>query len=337
MVLAAKVFKRNAEKVRKFLVKNNLINLNYLPSASGDFIFFPVSDGKSAKLGQLVKNREIERILNKRLKEQKREKISLPPFDVIGDVAIFELPKEHKDKRDSEKEKMAKEIGDKIISHHKNIKTAAFKTGGVKGPFRIRSFKIVSGKKSALTLHKEMGCRFRVDVSKAYYSPRLSFERKRINNLVKNGESVFVLFAGVGPFAVIIAKNHPNAVVYANELNPEAYKHLRENIKLNKVSNLIPVPGDARGLVKKYRGSADRIVMPLPMSANEFLNVAFALARKGCVIHFYFFASSLEAAEEEVRGAARKEGRKIRILLSKTVRDYSPDILEAAVDFQVLD
>ncbi len=337
MARAVKIKKQNAEKVRRFLVKNGLIDFGYLPSSSKDFIFFPISDEKSVKIRQLIKSGEIEAIVNKKLKEQDRERVSLPPFDIIGGVAIFELPKEYKDKTDSEKEKIAKEIGKKILAHHKNITTAAFKTGGIKGPYRIRSFKIVSGKKSAFTLHKEMGCRFLIDVSKAYYSPRLSFERKRINSISKDGENVFVPFAGVGPFAIIIAKYHPNSTVYANELNPEAYKYLKENIKLNKLSNVIPIPGDARGLVEKYRRKADRIIMPLPMSADEFLDVAFALARKNCVVHFYFFAFSVKDAEEIVKQAAKKEKRKVKILFSRAVRAYSPEILEAVIDFKVID
>lgn len=336
MVKAVKVRKRNAEKVRKFLAKAKMINFDYLPASSKDFIFFPISEDKSARLNQLVGSGDISGIVSKKLESQRREKVSLPPFDIIGEVAIFELPKEYKDAIDSKKEKAAKEMGDKILAHHKNIKTAAFKTGGIKGPFRIRSFKIVSGKKSALTMHKEMGCRFMIDVSKAYYSPRLSFERKRINSIAKDGENVFVLFAGVGPFALIIAKNHPNSTVYANELNPEAYKHLKENIKLNKLSNVVPIPGDARKLAKTYKGTADRIVMPLPMSADEFLDVAFALARKNCMVHFYYFTSSIEKAEEKVLLAAKKARRKAKIVLSRRVRDYAPDILEAVVDFKVL-
>lgn len=349
MVLSIKVNKRDAERVRKLLLSNKLINFNYLPASEDDFIYFPLSEkaGKtkseaSESISQLLKKIHADSsvsysLASRRLRKKKIEEIELPAFDAIGEVAIFELPKEYKDKSEEERENAAKMFAKNIMKKHKNIKSVALKTGGIKGKFRIRSFKIVAGRKSTITIHKEHGCRFKIDVSKAYYSPRLSYERKRINSLVKDGETVFVPFAGVGPFAIIIAKNHPSSTVYANELNPDAYNYLLENIKLNKVKNIIPIPGDARDLKKQeYEGIADRVVMPLPMSADEFLDVAFFLAKKGGIVHFYYFTDSIESAEQKVKSAAEREGKRIKIIESRVVRDYAPDIVEVVVDFQVI-
>ncbi|MEM4589853.1 MAG: class I SAM-dependent methyltransferase family protein [Candidatus Micrarchaeia archaeon] len=338
MVIALKVEKKHAEKARRFLISKKLINFNYNPSSDNEFIFFPLDENIEERMEELNQLDFKFELCKKRLRKKENKKVSLPPFDIIGDVAIFELPKEYKDLSEKQKENISKKIASDIMEQHKNIKSVAVKTGGIKGPFRIRSFKVVAGRHSTLTIHKEHGCRFKLDVSKAYYSPRLSYERKRINSLVKDGETVFVPFAGVGPFALIIAKNHPNSKVYANELNPDAYSYLIENIKLNKLTNVIPIPGDARDLLKKkeYEGVADRVIMPLPMSADQFLDVAFYLVKNGGIVHFYHFTDSIENAEKIVNDAAKKQNKKIKILQSRLVRDYSPDIIEVVVDFQVL-
>lgn len=349
MTNAIKIYKKYAEEVRKFLIKNNLMDFSHLPSSEGDFLFFPIkrlskTKDKKAEKDKLkiLEEKFNAKFEKRRMKRKKIEKLILPPFDLIGDVAIFELPKEFKDLNDEQKEKEAMKLAKNIMKKHKNIKTVAMKTGGVSGPFRIRKFKILITnkliKEATITVHKEHGCRFKLDVAGAYYSPRLSYERKRINSLVKDGETVFVPFAGVGPFAIIIAKNHPNSKVYANELNPEAVKYLIENIKLNKVYNVIPIPGDARDLKRpEFKEIADRVVMPLPMSADEFLDVSFFLAKKNGIVHFYYFTDSLETAEKVVKAAAEREGKKIKIIESRLVRDYSKDIIEVVVDFKVLE
>jgi tRNA (guanine37-N1)-methyltransferase len=339
MALAIRVKKGKAEEVRKLLLKLNLIDSTHLPSSNDDFIFFPIKKSIDEKTKQDIAKKFDANFVEKRMKRKLIQKFSLPPFDMIGDIVIFEIPKEFKDKEETEKIKAAREIAENILKQHKNVRLVAMKTGGVSGPYRIRKFEVIlsRGDDSTITIHKEHGCRFKIDVAKAYYSPRLSYERRRINSLVNDGETVFVPFAGVGPFAIIIAKSHPKSTVYANELNPDAYKYLEENIKLNKLSNVIPIPGDARDLPEKYSNKADRVIMPLPMSSDQFLDVAFSLAKKNCIVHFYYFTNSISAAEDVVKEAAKKFNRKIKILESRLVRDYSPEIIEVVVDFKILD
>ena len=339
MALAIRVKKEKAEEVRKLLLKLNLIDPTHLPSSNDDFIFFPIKKSIDEKTKQDIAKKFDANFVEKRMKRKLIQKFSLPPFDMIGDIVIFEIPKEFKDKEETEKIKAAREIAENILKQHKNVRLVAMKTGGVSGPYRIRKFEVIlsRGDNSTITIHKEHGCRFKIDVAKAYYSPRLSYERRRINSLVNDGETVFVPFAGVGPFAIIIAKSHPKSTVYANELNPDAYKYLEENIKLNKLSNVIPIPGDARDLAEKYSNKADRVIMPLPMSSDQFLDVAFSLAKKNCIVHFYYFTNSISAAEDVVKEAAKRFNRKIEILESRLVRDYSPEIIEVVVDFKILD
>jgi len=328
MVLCARVKKRNAEKAKRLLVARELFSKDFSPASDKEHVYFPVS-GK-------VRSNLIDSFVEKKLARFENVRITnLPGFDIIGDIAIFEMPK---DAPGSGKRRSAAErrIAEDILRQHKNIKTVAVKTGAISGVYRLRKFRVVAGRKSTVTTHREHGCAFRLDAAKAYYSPRLSFERKRIDSLVKKGETVIVPFAGVGPFAIIIAKSHPSAKVIANELNPSAFRYLKENVRLNRTFNVVAEPGDARKLLEKYEGTADRVLMPLPMSSDKFLDLAFSLCKPGGVVHTYWFTDSTSSGERMIMGGAREAGRRVKILGSRPVREYSPQTIEVVIDFKVL-
>ncbi|HJW66051.1 MAG TPA: class I SAM-dependent methyltransferase family protein, partial [Candidatus Bathyarchaeia archaeon] len=210
---------------------------------------------------------------------------SLPrALDIIGDIAIVEIPPELENRRSL--------LGEAILEAHKNVRTVLAKAGAVSGDYRLRNFEVIAGNPRTSTIHKEFGCSYQVDVAKAYFSPRLSNEHKRVASLVQSGETVVDLFAGVGPFSVLIAKSHRDIKVYAVDLNPDAVELLRTNIRLNRVENrLLPILGDARRVVEeKLEGIADRVIMNLPEKAIEFIDVACkALKAEGGMVHFYGF------------------------------------------------
>jgi len=328
MTLCAKVEKRNAEKARKMLISKGIFDKTHSPKSDKSHVYFPVTSKVSSKL--------IVSFLDTKLAEfEKPSTADLPGFDVIGDIAIFEMPKGDAAKRGKSRAVLEKRIAMDIMRQHRSIKTVAVKTGAISGVYRIRKFRVVAGRKSTITIHKEHGCAFKLDVAKAYFSPRLSFERKRVSDLVGDREMVMVLFAGVGPFSIMIARSHPDTTVVSNELNPSAVKYMKENIRSNRAFNVIPEPGDARKMLKKYAGKADRVIMPLPMSSDKFLDVAFRLCKPNGTIHFYWFTDSLESAEKKVKEHAKEAGRQIKILDSRVARAYSPDTIESVVDFQV--
>lgn len=328
MVLCARVKKNNAETAKRLLISKGAFNKEFNPISDEGYVYFPVSIR--------IRSNLIDSFVEKKLIGFDNVRISnLPGFDIVGDIAIFEMPKDAL-KLGKSRTAAEKQIASDILRQHKNIKTVAVKTGAISGVYRLRKFRVVAGRKSTITIHKEHGCAFKLDAAKAYYSPRLSFERKRIDGLVGEHETVIVPFAGVGPFAIIIAKSHPDARVIANEFNPSAFRYLKENIRLNKVFNVTAKPGDAKNLLKKYAGTADRVLMPLPMSSNKFLSLAFGLCKPGGIVHMYKFTDSMSACERMVIEHAKEAGRKVRILGSRSVREYSPKIIEVVVDFKVL-
>jgi tRNA (guanine37-N1)-methyltransferase len=207
----------------------------------------------------------------------------------------------------------------------------------------LREFEVISGEPRTDTVHKEFGCKFYVDVAKAYFSPRLSHEHKRVAELVQKGETVVDLFAGVGPFSVLIAKRVADAKVYAVDINPDAVEFLKKSVRLNRVENRVfPILGDAKQIVEnELSGIADRVIMNLPERAEEYVDAACnAMKPSGGTVHYYGFVrlpDSLEALKLRFSEAVEKAGRKVgRSLFAKTIRATAPYEWQVVVDARIL-
>ncbi len=253
-------------------------------------------------------------------------------FDLIGDIALVEILKELKGK-----EKVA---AAKIMLQQKNIKAVYKKVGGHEGKLRIQKLKHILGEKRTITTHKENQVSLKLDIAKTYFSPRQATERKRVFLQIKKPEKVLVMFSGVGPFAIEIAKSTPAKAVYGVEINRTAHKYALENAKLNKVwAKTTFLCGDVRKIVPKLRVKFDRITMPLPKGAESFLDVAFAAAKKSAIIHFYDFEKEEDipnAAIEKVRKAAAAAKKRIRVIAVVKCGQLAPRAYRVCVDFKVL-
>jgi tRNA (guanine37-N1)-methyltransferase len=260
---------------------------------------------------------------------------SLPrAIDFVGDIAIIEIP--------PELEAYKALIGEAILKAHENVQTVLAKAGAVSGTYRLREFSVIAGKPKTETVHKEYGCQFHVDLSKAYFSPRLSYEHNRVASLVKDGETAIDMFAGVGPFSILIAKTHKNVKVYAIDVNPHAIKFLQKNIRLNRVEGKVhPILGEAKKVVEeRLSGMADRVIMNLPEKSIEFVDVACkAMKPTGGIIHFYTFISgsdSLENIKLKFTDAVENCGRKVELILfSRRVRATAPYEWQAVLDAKI--
>lgn len=330
------VKRKDAERIRRELISSDLLDNCYSPKAEADGVYFPVK-GKFGNFKLVEK--ELEKRPPKVFSFEESLKGKLTPkelglvvksFDVIGDIAIIEVPEEL--------EKKEKLIANSLLKVHRNVKSVYKKLGPMEGVFRTRKLKFLAGERRTVTEYKESGCRFRLDVAKVYFTPRLSFERLRIAEQVKPGEHILALFPGVGPFPIVIAKVQPNVTINAIELNPDAVRYMEENIRLNRMQEKItPLLGDVKEVVpKKFVNYADRILMPLPRGADKFLGEAFIAARKNCIIHFYHFASEknpFEEAEKLVIKEARLRGRKVKIVGKRIVRPFAPGVVQVVLDF----
>src|SRR3989344_5046820 len=167
-------------------------------------------------------------------KLSRKEKENLvTSFDIIGDIVIIEIPDLL-----IRKEKI---IANAILKMHKNIKVVVKEIGAHSGEFRLQKVKVIAGVKRKETEYKENGTRMRLNVEKTYFSPRFGTERLRIASLVEAGEEVLVMFSGVAPFPLVIAKNSKASLIYGVEINPDAHKYAVENVKLNKMDSKIKV------------------------------------------------------------------------------------------------
>ena len=260
---------------------------------------------------------------------------SLPrAIDFVGDIAIVELP--------SELDAYKTAIGEAILKTNKKVHTVLAKAGAVEGMYRLRKFTLVAGEPKTDTIHKEYGCQYYVDVAKAFFSPRLSFEHRRVASQVEEGEIVVDLFAGVGPFSIQIAQNRQNVTVYAVDVNPDAVDCLKKNIRLDgTIGKVHPILGDARQVVKsKLSGVADRVIMNLPEKAVDFVEVACeAIKPSGGIVHFYSFinkSDSLENLKARFKEAVEKSGRRLeKILVLRLVRETAPYEWQAVLDVRI--
>jgi tRNA (guanine37-N1)-methyltransferase len=248
-----------------------------------------------------------------KLKDALRGKLSkselekLRGFDVIGDIAVMEVSREL--------EKKKKLIAQALLTLLPHIKVVVRKMGGHTGVYRKQPVEILAGERRKTTVHKEHGLSYALNVETCYFSPRLSTERERIARQVKRGENVLVLFSGVAPYALMIAKHSPAKQVTAIEANPSAHKYAVENVRRNKLQHKVAlIKGDAKKVIPKQK--FDRIVMPWPQRADEFLSVALKRAKKGAFLHFYDFQpeGEFKTAAEIVRSACRKEKKSCKIL-----------------------
>jgi tRNA (guanine37-N1)-methyltransferase len=173
----------------------------------------------------------------------------------------------------------------------------------------------------------EYGLHFDVDLALAYFSARLSTERQRVLDLVADGERVLDMFAGVGPFAITLARRA--GLVVAADLNPAAVHLLVENIALNRATNVIPMLADAAHLPRLGFAPFDRIVMNLPMAAPEFLPAAARLCRDGGTIHLYALQEQEGECLPLIRAVTGGE------VVERQVRTYSPGKWHAVYDITV--
>ncbi|MCD6386722.1 MAG: class I SAM-dependent methyltransferase family protein [Methanophagales archaeon] len=353
------VEKRRGEEVRRILREHALLNGRAKVVAEGNLLFFPLkalpSEEIMLKLNASILRREFE-VREEEKDATAAEKLPKFSYEIVGDIALLELSKEDKNVSESPQGKFSEfskvsevseedlqRISDLILRRHKNVKVVALKASAVEGVFRKRRIRILKGEQRTETVHRENGCVFKLDLEKVYFNPKLASERKRVAEKVAAGECVVDMFAGVGTFSVLIAKRSPESKVIAIDINPDAIFYLRENIRLNKVSNVSAIQGDVREISGKFAGVADRIIMNLPKESHFFLKDALRMLKNRGIIHFYTVESAY--TEDEMRGslsvAVQRAEQKLRaefahasrllgcevavnVISARKVRPYAP-------------
>lgn len=247
-------------------------------------------------------------------------------FDIVGDIAVIEIP--------FELEKKAKIIANTLLNSLKNVKVVAYKLGKHFGKYRRQKLKVLAGEDRLTTTHKESGCQFKLDVEKCYFSPRLSHERLRAAELIKPKESVLVACSGVAPFPIVFAKHSKAKKIVALELNPVAHKYALENIVLNK-ADVEAYKGDVTLANKFIEGPFNRIFLPAPKEGAALIPGVLKLAKKsGCYLHVYDFApeDNFKEAEQRVKVACNKAGFSCKILKTIKCGQHAPRVYRVRID-----
>ncbi len=330
-----KVPKKEGEPTRRVLLELEILDHSVKIASDEKFLHLPLTrELTSVELEKLPEAAEpaVYEFEVQELKPTPEDLLGFSPgYEVIGDIALLE--------DEAPVPETASKIADVLLWTQPNVKTVLKPLTPVIGEFRVREFEVVAGEVRTETTHKEYGCRYKIDLAKAYFTPRLSTERSRVLAWIQEGETVVDMFAGVGPYSILIAKKASPVKVVAIDKNPEAVRLLRENIPLNSVKNIEAIEGDAREEAKKFAGTADHVIMNLPHSAHEFLDSAVLLTKPGGIIHYYGITPEddlFEGSIKMVREAAERTGRKIEVLEKRTVRSYAPHQYNICIEVRIL-
>lgn len=267
-------------------------------------------------------------------------------YDSFGNIIVLKFSADWKQ---IQKKKFAEDL----LRKNKAVKTVLEKTGKFKGRLRKMQTKHLVGEKNKDVIYHENGCVFRFNIDDTYFSSRLSNERAEVAKEIKKGENVLVMFAGVAPYPVVIARNSQASRVYSNEINKTANKYAELNIERNKLKdNVVLLPGDIKLVAEKIRKGLivkqekvpkefDVIVMPRPQLKDSFLEQAFALSRggkKGTRVYYYDFykESEKDLLIEKIKMEAARAKKKIKILRIKKAGEVAPYTFRFRVDFKVL-
>ena len=263
-------------------------------------------------------------------------KLLYKSYDIVGDIAIIRVPEPLKQR--------SKIIAEAVMQTHKGVRTVWRQASPVSDNFRLRGLEFILGERKTETLHKEHGCIFKVDLEKCYFSPRLSYERMRIARQVQPGEVILNMFAGVGCYSIVIAKHSKPEKNFSIDINPVAIQYMQENIKLNKVEEkVIPVQEDAKKVIEeRLENVADRVLMPLPERAYEYLDYALlTLKPTGGWIHYYDFEHAkkgenpIKKIESKVSEKLQMLGVNFEVAFGRIVRTTGPNWYQVVLDIQV--
>jgi tRNA (guanine37-N1)-methyltransferase len=324
------------ERVRRALLDEGALRLDLRVRKEGGELLLPLLDatprlGFPLALAEFEPAEEEPRHYAQRLAHLPQPAQALLPsaFDVIGHVLIVKMPEELKGHES--------EIAKALLETTPRVRTVAHDEG-VTGELRVRALRILAGDPITRTEHLEHGVRLRVDPATAYFSPRLATERRRVAGLVRPGERVVDLMAGVAPFALVVAKHSEAARVDAVDLNEAAIAFAHENVKLNKLeSRVFPAHADARVWAREHAGVADRVITNLPHGAHAFLEDALRVLTEEGTWHYHCIQAedALGRHLAELASRAADVERSLNVTATRVVRAYSPRERHYAVDLKV--
>lgn len=206
--------------------------------------------------------------------------------------------------------------------------------GPARGEFREPSMEAVLDGPTETEV-VEHGVRYRFDAARILFARGNTVERDRARRLVRPGETVYDLFAGIGYFILPAALAHPSVRGFAVEANPLSYRYLAENLARHGVADRIAARlGDNRSVELPVAG-ADRIFLGYLPSAAPWLDRALALARPGATIHLHEAVDAREGPAGAARRTAEalyRRGVPVVEVRGRAVKPYGPGRTHVVLD-----
>jgi tRNA (guanine37-N1)-methyltransferase len=322
-VPCVRVERERGEETRRRLADADLLADEWKIEVADGYLYLPVSDAEAVPADLTIVSRETG---ERDTPDAPTDLLGFEPtYERLGDIVIL----------DEDDPATGREIADAVMASDLPVKTVINRASKVKGELRVRDWEVLVGEGTE-TVHREYGSEYLLDVAEVYFSPRLATERHRVAEQVGSGECAFDMFAGVGPFVIPLAKRGAEAV--GVDLNERAVEYLRENARRNGVEERVTaIHGDVREAAPDYADWADRIVMNLPHSADEFLDAAVTLAGDDCLVHYYDIQHEDDPfgpGEAAIREAAEPE-YDVEVETKHVVRSYAPHELNVCLDVQL--
>jgi len=265
------------------------------------------------------------------------EELALLPlgFQIIGNNVILRLNEDLLNKK--------KEIADAYLELLPNIKGVYLNLGIIEGTFREpEKIEFIAGENNPIVIHKEHGVSYKFDITKVMFSKGNINERKYLSQLVKKGEVVIDMFAGIGYFSLPIAKNAEPKKIYSIEINPVSYHYLVENVRLNKLEEvIIPIQGNCKGKVLELYKSgirADRVIMGVFPAPKEYISEALLLLKDSGTIYHYEGVALKEEAHllfEDFCEIAQSTNISCELMDQRLVKSYGPHLFHIVNDILV--
>ena len=322
-VPCVRVPREAGEATRRQLAEVDLIDERYEISHEDGWLYIPVTDRAPVP-------DELEVVV----RDAPRRKTQTMPADLLGFEPSYERLGEAAivDEADPGR---AREIATAIVDSDLPVDTVLDKASKIKGETRVRDWELLAGETTEV-VHREYGCEFALDLAEVYFSPRLATERHRVAEQVREGERAFDMFAGVGPFVIPFAKRGADCV--GVDVNERAIAYLCENAERNDVADRVTaICADVREVADEYADWADRLVMNLPHSADDFLETAVDLAGDDCLLHYYDIQHEDDPfgpGERAVRAVAEPD-YEVGVETRRTVRSYAPHELNVCLDVRL--
>ncbi len=266
---------------------------------------------------------------------QKELEILPSGFQSISKIILLRLSLELYEKRFI--------IAKKCLELFPKMESIYYYSGKIIGQFRIpEKIEFLAGKDNPVVIHKEHKVMYKFDITKIMFSKGNLNERKKLATLVKTGEIIIDMFAGIGYFSLPIGIHSEAKIIYSIELNPVAFEYLKENVKLNHLEfKIIPIFGNCKEKVKELAENgitADRIIMAVFPAPKDFISSALLCVKdSGTFVHYegVIEKDNYLKLYDEFDKVAQQNGYQCELIEHRVVKSYGPRLYHIVVDILV--